>query len=242
MKKIYIILALIAITASACSPQKTAVLPVTPQPTLEPIATETPQIPTATAFPSPTSEPPQPTLTITPSITLFPEVTFSEKAVCRFGPDTHYYRVVTFETGQTSKVQGRSEEGYWLLILTQAPNKSFTCWVTTSSVKDFGEVKNLLVSIPPPLPVGPSNAKTNKGVCGINRQGAIVVEWGPVMAGTGYYVYRNGKNIAAIYDGIYIDHDTPGSKTPYVYTYTIQAFNSAGISAVVASTSVTLCD
>ena len=242
MKKLIIILALIAITASACSPKNPTVLPVTPQKIVEIMATATLQPPTVTASPVPPSETPEPTMTTTPSVTLFPEVTFSEKAICRLGPDEHYYRVVTFEAGQTTSAQSRSEDGKWLVVLTQTPNKSFTCWVPVLSVKDFGDVNNLLVSAVAPLPVGATNAFTNKGVCGINKRGAIVVQWGPAISGTGYYVYRNGKNIAAVYDVIYIDHDTPGSKTPYVYTYTIQAFNSAGISKVTASASVTMCD
>ena len=242
MRKIVIILALIAISVSACSSRNSVAIPVTPLPTQEILPSATQQAPTLTASPIPPTETAAPVLTSTPAVTLFPDVTFSEAVVCRLGPDKNYFRVVTFEAGQTSKAQSRSEDGKWLVILTQTPNKSFTCWVPTASVKDFGDVNNLLVSVEPALPTGPSRAISSKGVCGINKQGAIVVEWSPMANGTGYYVYRNGKNIAAVYDDIYIDHDTPGSKTPYVYTYTIQAFNAAGISKVTASVSVTLCD
>ncbi len=242
MRNIIIILAIIAITASACSAQKPAVLAVTSLPATEAIATVTPLPLTATASPVPPTDMPEPTLPPIPTVTLFPEVTFLEKVVCRMGPDANYYRVVTFEAGQTSKVQSRSEDGEWLIVLTQTPNKSFTCWVPKASVKDIGDVTNFLISVAPPLPLGPTSAISSKGVCGVNRQGAIVVEWAPTSNGTGFFVYRNGKNIASVYGGIYIDHDTPGSKTPYVYTYLIQAHNSAGLSKLTASVSVTLCD
>lgn len=242
MKNSIIILALIAIFVSACSPKSPAAIPVTPQASAVVMATATALSPTATASPVPPSETPAPTLTSTPPVTLFPTVTFSEKAICRLGPDLNYYPVVTYSAGQTSQVQSRSEDGAWLIVMTQVPNLSSICWIPTASVENFGEVNNLLVSIAPPLPVGPSRATSSKGACGINKNGAIVVEWTPVADGTGYYVYRNGHNIANVYGGRYIDHDTPGSQTPYVYTYGIQAFNSAGLSKVTASVSVTLCD
>jgi hypothetical protein len=162
--------------------------------------------------------------------------------ICRLGTDLNYYPVVTFTPGQTSDAQGRSADGLWLIVESKTPNKSPTCWVPAASVENFGEVNKLLVSSPPPLPIGPGSATSTKGVCGINNNGAIVVRWSPVVTGTGYYVYRNGRNIATVYGGQYIDRDTPRSKTAYIYNYGIQAFNSVGLSKVTASVSVTLCD
>lgn len=240
MKNNLLFLALIALLVSACAPQ-TAPTPSMPLATETVANTPTTLPPTATASPNPPTATPEPSATPLPE-TLFPTVTFSEKVICRMGTDPNYYPVVTFAAGQTSPAEGRSEDGQWLIVKSLAPNKNPTCWVPVKSVKSFGEVNNLLVSVQPPLPVGPISASVSKGVCGINSHGAIVVTWSPVVAGTGYYLYRNGKNIATVYGGQYIDHDTPGSKTPYVYTYGIQAFNNLGLSKVTASVSVTLCD
>lgn len=243
MKKSIIILALIAIFISACGPR----LPATQNmPPASPVALDTPTAvpPTSTASPVPPSATPAPTATATPHVTLYPTVTFSEKVVCRQGTDVNYYPVVTYSAGQTSQAQGRSEDSLWLIVDSQTPNKSPTCWVPVASVEDLGDISRLLVSSPPPLPVGPYRAMIIKGnsACGINMRGAVVLEWLPQTTGTGYFVYRNGKNIATVYGNQYIDRDTPGSKTSYVYTYGIQAFNSSGLSKMTASASVTLCD
>jgi hypothetical protein len=240
MKKTILLLALIAIFVSSCSSNQ-PVAQNTPQASAV-VATATAVPPTPTASPVPPSATPAPTATSTPHVTLFPTVTFAEKVVCRQGTDVNYYPVVTYKPGQTSQAQGRSEDSLWLVVDSQAPNKNPTCWVPVASVEDLGDISPLMVSSPPPLPVGPYKATTTKGMCGINDRGAIVVEWSPVVGGSGYYVYRNGKNIATVYGGQYIDHDTPGSRTPYIYTYIIQAFNSSGLSKTTAGASVTLCD
>ncbi len=237
MKKPLILLALAAMFVSACGAQ-------TPAPQPAPLATATARK-TATAVP-PTSTVlpsaiPEPTATATPAVTLFPTVTFTEKTVCRLGPDANYYPVVTYLPGQTSQAQARSEDGEWLVIMSQVPIKSSTCWVPVASVEELRNTAEMTVSIAPPLPVGPSRMTASKGVCGVNRTGPIVLQWFPAVDGTGYYLYRNGKNIATVFGSQYLERDTPSSKTPYVYTYGVQAFNSVGLSKVTASVSVTLC-
>ncbi len=229
-------LILIIFMITACSaPQPTQTQIVVEPPTLTPVpaqptATDTP--PTETAAPVPTA---------TSSVTLFPTVTIKDKVVCRLGPDKNYYAVVTFLPGQTSDVQGRTEDAEWLLIASQAPNKSSTCFVPVKNTDLTSNVNGLLVSHPLPLPDGPTYATASAGVCGVNRQGAILIQWGPTVSGTGYFVFRNGKNIAGVHGDQYIDHDTPGSKTPYTYTYTIVGFDSVGTSKLNASVSVEMC-
>ena len=245
MKKSIIIFALISILVSACSSPTPTPEPTAPQasPVVEATATEIP--PTATASPVPPIPTIAPTATATQTTTLFPTVTTSENVTCRQGPDINYYKVVSFSAGQSSQVQGRNEDGKWLNVLTQAPNKSYTCWVPTASVKSFDGAADLQVVVGAPLPTGSTyaTAYADHNACGVNRRnGSVVVDWSPVAEGTGFFVIRNGTNIATVYGGEYIDHDTPGSKTPYVFTYVIQAFNSVGLAKVTAIASVTLCD
>lgn len=229
-------LVLILFLITSCTTQQPAPNPtVVEPPTLTPVParpTKTVTPPTETAAPVPTE---------TSSITLFPTITITEKVVCRLGPDKNYYAVVTFLPGQTSEVQGRTEDAEWLLITTNEPNKSPTCYVPLKTTDLTSNVNDLLVSHPLPLPDGPTYAYASAGVCGINRQGAILVQWGPTVSGTGYFVFRNGKNIAGVHGDQYIDHDTPASKTPYTYTYTIVGFDSVGTSKLNASVSVEMC-
>jgi hypothetical protein len=241
MKKLLILLALVAVLLSACGAQA----PLTqdaPLATATVMDTATAIPPTSTATPVPPSATPAPVPTATPG-TLFPTVTFTEKVVCRLGPDVNYFPVVTFSAGKTSQAQGRSEDSGWLIVMSQVPIKSPTCWVPVASVENFGNVGDLTVSIAPPLPVGPSSATTAKFTCGNRAVPGMspVVYWSPVVDGVGYYVFRNGKNHATIFGGYFVERDTPNSKNPYVYTYGIQAFNSVGLSKVTASVSVTLC-
>jgi len=243
MKKMIILLALTAMLISACG-AKTPVPEAAPLATATPRSTATAVPPTSTATLAPPSATPEPVSTATPKVTLFPTVTFTEKVVCRFGPDVNYFQVMTFSAGQTSQAQARSEDSAWLIVMSQTPNKSPTCWVPVASVENFGNVGDLMTSIAPPLPVGPSRATADKVGCG-NRAApgmSTTIYWSPVVDGVGYYVYRNGKNHATVFGGYFVEHDTPNSKKPYVYTYGIQAFNSVGLSKVTASVSITLCD
>ena len=230
---------LAALLLSACG-AKTPVTQAAPLATAMDTATSAP--PTSTPTEVPPSATPEPSPTATTHVTLFPTVTFTETVVCRLGPDVNYYPVVTFSPGQTSQVQARSEDSAWLIVMSQVKIKSSTCWVPVASVENFGNIGDLIVSVAPPLPVGPSSATAAKVACG-NRLGAgpLTIYWSPVVDGVGYYIYRNGKNHATVFGGYFVDHDTPNSKNPYVYTYGIQAFSSVGLSKVTASVSVTLC-
>ena len=243
MKKSIIIFALIAILISACASN------ATPTPTQAEVpqvveATATALPPTATASPVPPSATPAPTLTSTPAVTLFPTVTLSANTACRMGPDLNYYRVTNFTSGMTTQVQGRSDDSKWLNVLTQTKNKSFTCWIPLESVKAFEGAADLRVVPAAPLPTGAMAASARKrSICGVNKDnGSVVINWTPYGEGMGFIIYRNGKNVTTVYGGEYIDHDTPASKSAYVLTYTIQAFNSVGLSKVSASVSVPICD
>jgi hypothetical protein len=246
MKKFIILLALTSLLVSACSantPTPTSA-PVLPPVAPTKMATPTAQPPTATASPVPPSATPEPTLPHTTAPNLFHAVTISENVACRKGPDLNYYRVINYSTGQATQVQGRSADSQWVEVVTNAPNKNYTCWVPVKSVKGIPSVADLDVVEVATLPNGARVVSAvKKSVCGVNKaNGAVVIDWSPVAEGTGFTVIRNGRNIAQVYGGEYIDHDTPSSKTAYIYTYTIQAFNSVGISKVNASVSVTLCD
>ncbi len=240
LKKLFLLLAVVSVLISACAAPAPTAVPVTQALVMPATATAKPA-PTATATEIPPSPTPVVVLSPTPDVTLFPIVTLAKNATCRMGPDANYFKVVSFAAGQSTQVHSRNEDAKWLLVNSNTVNKNPTCWVPVESMTAFEGLDNLVVSNPPPLPTGPTRATGTAGACGVNRKGAVVVSWSPTVSGTGYYVLRNGKNIATIYGDTYIDHDTPGSKLPYVLTYVIQGFDSVGMSKVVASVSVTIC-
>jgi hypothetical protein len=241
MKKSIVLLLIATVLLAACGAKPTQT-PVAPAPIKAVLPTATVRPPTATPTEAPPTASPEPSPTATSNITLFPTVSFSASTVCRLGPDENYFKVVTFTTGQTTQVQGRSEDSAWLIVLSQAKNKSFTCWIPVASVEKLDNVGALNVSIAPPLPVGPSSATSSAGICGRNAVNKpVTIYWSPVVDGGGYYVYRNGENHATVFGGYYNDYNVPKEKNPYVLTYGIQAFNSVGLSKVTASVSVTMC-
>ena len=159
------------------------------------------------------------------------------------GPDKNYYAVITYQAGKTAQVQGRSDDSQWLNVLAQTPNKNYTCWVPVESVKQIDNIPALRVVTAAPLPTGATVAIARaRPICGVNKNnGAVVIDWTPYADGTGFIIYRNGKNITTVYGHEYIDHDTPGSKTAYTLNYVIQAYNAVGLSKVTAGVSVTIC-
>ena len=74
------------------------------------------------------------------------------------GPAKNYYMVANFSIGQSTQVQGHSDDAKWLNVLTLAPNIVQTCWVPLSSVKHFASANSLQVIKAAPLPAGASLA------------------------------------------------------------------------------------
>ena len=246
MKKSMIIFALITLLISAgCASAGATSSAPTQALVPQVVAATATAIPTATAVPTalPPSATPVPAATATSAVVMFPDVTFAASTVCRMGPDKNYYPVITYAAGKTTQVQGRSDDSKWLNVMTQAPNKPFTCWVAVESVKVINDIPDLRLVVAAPLPTGASVAiARQRPICGVNKPlGAVVIDWTPYADGTGFIIYRNGKNVTTVYDHEYIDHDTPASKSAYTLTYVIQAFNAVGLSKVSAGVTVTIC-
>ena len=247
MKKTIIIFALIAILISACSSGASSSTPALTRVPQVVEATATASLPTATAIvtatPQPTSSAPVPTATATPEVMYYPTVTFSADVACFMGPDKNYYRVANFSIGQSTQVQGHSDDAKWLNVLTVPPSKLFTCWVPLSSVEHFASANALQVVKAVPLPTGATLVVAReKKVCGVDKDNGVVLDWTPAADATGFIIYRNGEIVSTVYGGEYTDHKTPVSQYPYLLTYTIQAINSVGISNFTAVTSVSICD
>jgi hypothetical protein len=242
MKKTFLFLTLLTLVISACNMAG----PATPsalatQPLALPTATDLPtEIPTDVPTAIPPTATPVPTETATPVPLASKQVTFVEKVNCLVGPDTHYYRVVTYLPDQIADLKGRSDDSAWLVVAVTVPNKDPFCFVPLSSVENPAEISSLAVIPAVPLPEAPLSMAATNGVCGTTST-HMTITWVQAAPGAGYRIYRNGKNIGTVYGSKFRDFETPRSKTPYIYFYEIRAFNAAGESVKSVSTSVTLC-
>ena len=177
--------------------------------------------PTQTLVPSPTA---------VPTLEMFPLLTFAKNANCRKGPGTHYYAVLTYLKGDTAQADGRSQDGSWISV--QVPNGSDTCWVSLSTVEDFGDVDALHVITAQTLPDDPSPLVLVKNVCGSTN--VLLLEWAQVGSVQGYRVYRDGELMSTKNGADNRYYDTPRHMQRAVYA--VEAYNEYGVSNRLAVT------
>ena len=145
MKKMFLILFIIAFVLTACG------APAEAEPTAEPAETNTPVIVYITATPQPTLTPsitpspaptdtPAPTITPTPEFT-FPTVTVNKQAHCRYGPSSSYLHAADLYAGDVGSVRNRAMYSQWLYI--KFDKLDYFCWVSPSVVDVVGDVSTL---------------------------------------------------------------------------------------------------
>lgn len=199
----------------------------TPEFTTTPEFTATPQF-TAT-----------PENTATPSV---PQVSVTTNTNCRTGPGVVYDLLGGLNVQQVAEVVGKnSSTGYWIIKL---PNTSTICWLFPQHATVSGNTANLPEYPVPPtptpsLPAAPKNFSVDK-TCNIN---GVTLKYDVILKFTwkdeanneaGYRIYENGTEIVALAaDVTQYTHNTtiaivPPPGSPLVYTYKIEAFNSAG--------------
>lgn len=117
----------------------------TPEPIVEPSATQPlpTDLPTETPLPTDT---PLPTLTFTPSVPIaFPK----DVAVnCRYGPGVAWVVLSGLQVGQTSQIVGRSTDFNWWYIVDPL-NSSRNCWVSAGVVDTAGNLSNIPTTATP---------------------------------------------------------------------------------------------
>lgn len=199
--------------------------------------------PSATATTIPASATPAftstPEFTPTPSI---PQVTVSVNTNCRTGPGVVYDLLGGLNIGETAEVVGKSSStGYWIIKL---PGKSTICWLFPQHATVSGNTVYLPEYPVPPtptpsLPAAPKNFNAEKTcvIDGVTLKYNVTVKltWKDEANNeTGYRIYENGAEIVALAaDSTSFTHNTtiaivPPPGSPLVYTYTIEAYNSAG--------------
>lgn len=125
---------------------QTAAAGITATPLISPspLATSTPEVPSAT--PSATLSP-TPIFTATPVV---PLISVSVATNCRVGPGRVYDRVGALLVGQTAEVIGRNQlSNYWYI---REPTRNVTCWLWGEYATVTGNFAALPVFTPPPTP------------------------------------------------------------------------------------------
>ncbi len=176
-------------------------------------------------------------------------------ANCRFGPDTVYSVVTSFKKGTELPVEGRNSNNTWWWVLI---NNGQNCWISASLVEVFGSVTNLPVISAPPTPVPTSTSQApaptattvaqppvqppsapvqlfyEKVVCN-GQTYTITLRWTDTANNEqGFRIYRNASLVTTLDANSTQYTDAPPYGGPY--TYTVEAYNSAGASAQAAIT------
>jgi len=201
------------------------------------------QAPTATL--GPPTETPTITPTSTPSV---PMVSVSSATNCRTGNSTAFDWLYTMNPGESLEVIGKNTpSGYWIIDSPVGP-----CWLWGQYATVVGDTSKLPEYPAPPTPTPskpakPSNFEVSFS-CSLNMTPFIHNEVHADLSWTdnatnedGYYVYRNGTQIATLDpDSTSYSDDTSMAgmivlgSTPPVIQYEVQAFNSAGKSSKVS--------
>ena len=196
--------------------------------------------PEFTATPQFTSTPEN---TATPSV---PQVSVSVNTNCRTGPGVVYDLLGGLNIGQIAEVVGKSSStGYWIIKL---PGSNTICWLFPQHATVTGNTANLPEYPVPPtptpsLPAAPTNFKVDDKTCNINGltlkyDVTVKLTWNDVANNeSGYRIYENGTEIVALAADVtsYTYNTTipivPPPGSPAVFTYAIEAYNSAGKSS-----------
>ena len=132
---------------------QTAVTGITPTSLISPspLATSTPELPTATVT---ATLSPTPVFTSTPLIiatSTVPQVSVSVATNCRTGPGRVYDRVGGLQVGQVAEVIGRNPtNNYW--YIRNPSNSNGFCWLWGEYATVSGNFAALPVFTPPPTP------------------------------------------------------------------------------------------
>ena len=177
----------VSLLSVACQPLSALLATPTPTPTETPTATLTPTrtaTPTITLTPTITMTPtvtPSPTITETPTPTLTPtfdfaDVTVSQQAHCRYGPNTAYLHAGDLYEGDHGLLWNRNYDGSWLWV--RFDKLWYACWVSASVVQVDGDVFSVVTymnALPKSTLYGPPEWVNAE------RQGEeVVVTWAKV--------------------------------------------------------------
>jgi hypothetical protein len=215
-----LLLSFLALGTSACSPVDTA---PSPQPSPAAIGSG-PATDPVYPSPTPTLVPPPPLHASSPT----PEeivLTFAKDAFCRKGPGVEYFDSGSFNRGDSTQAEGRSESDprWWYVVMADGKGR---CWVSDATVEPNEAAEALPVRIPQAaLPQTPPDVWPDR-ICKPNGF-VVTLNWTPSGTADGYYVYINSELVQII---------KKPDRTSYVMklpknepvSYALEAYNSVG--------------
>lgn len=239
----FLILAILLIT-SACnlpqaSPEETSGLDETS--VAATVAAQVTQALYKTATPSPSSTPLPPTATATASPTITPTyappvLKINENTNCRSGPGESYKVLVVLKAGQSVDIVGRGpQDSYWVVKI---PGKNDTCWAWGEFASASGSTHTLAEVTPPPTataaPPAAPRGLTYDFACTFTDV-TVNLSWTDVATDeSGYRLLRNGGTLVELPANSSAFTDTAAASSGSSFTYSVEAFNSAGKSTAVS--------
>jgi len=236
MKKLLAGICALALAALACnfvseelmpsSPSQSAIATVVAQ-TMQAVESASPTV--RTVFDTPTL------MTSSPFAT--PMAIIKAATSCRSGPAETYKSITDVNPNQNAAVLGKDSSGnYWLIETT-----SGECWVAaqyatiTGNTQDIPEVTPL-PSTPSGVPARPGKL-TAVASCNTTSTTNVLTWTDNANNENGYYVFRNGSQIADLPANSTTYTDTVNISPGTQITYSVQAYNEMGVSAQLTITS-----
>jgi hypothetical protein len=236
MKKLLAAICVLTIALLACNINKELTSPPQSQSAIATVVAQTMQAfesasPTApTVFDTPTLIAPSPSAT--------PMAVINAIAYCRSGPAETYTSITNVNPNQKAAVLGKDPSGdYWLIETT-----SGECWIAAQSVTITGNTQTIPeLTPPPPTPAGGVPARPGKlsanASCSNSSTTNILTWTDNANNENGYYVFRNSNRIADLPVNSTTYTDTANISPGTSITYSVQAYNEAGVSPQLTITS-----
>ena len=153
---------------------------------------------------------------------------------CNSGPSADFNVIATFAAGTSVDLIGKdTPDSYWIVV---DPSSHNLCWVQAQDATASGSYQALPQVTPPAasqkakVPAKPGILYYSFGCLG-SGQIKVDLKWADNASNeTGYYVYRNGTQIAALPANATSYSDTTTVASGTVFTYQVAAYNDAGTS------------
>jgi len=208
------------------SPSRSAIDTVVAQ-TMQAVENASPTAPTVFNTP----------ILVTPSSSATPKAFIKTNTQCRSGPGENYQSITDVSLNQDAVVLGKdSSANYWLI-----QTSSGECWVAAQDITIMGNAQNIPEVTPSPstssgVPARPGKL-TAVASCNTTSTTNVLTWTDNANNENGYYVFRNGNQIADLPANSTTYTDTVNISPGTQITYSVQAYNEVGVSPQLTITS-----
>ncbi len=189
-----------------------------------------------------------PTLTPAPTPTFAPPRLYIKTEVkCRSGIGSNFKVLVTLPAGTMVDMAGKyTSQGAWLV---QVPASPSTCWVMAQDSSPSGSFENLPEVTPQPGSGAPPSAPSSLNwpfycsyVDGVLYEIKTDLSWANTAAdANGFRVYRQDALVADLPASVTTFSDTGRVELGTELTYSVEAYNDAGVSPRLSHTIASVC-